>query len=116
MRNNQAAGAAAPAAAENNLMTDANDRHEAREEAPDDVFRRLSIPSFLACPACKGPLMAGERESGSGRELICPSCELAYGFSNAGIALMTQNAARPLTPEEARKWRAKRDQLRRSAL
>lgn len=71
-----------------------------------------SIPEFLVCPVCKGPLLAAtDPRTGQAAELICPSCELAYEIKGT-IPVMIASAARPLTPEEARRWREKRDALR----
>lgn len=71
---------------------------------------QLRIPDFLVCPVCKGPLMQGEKPN----ELVCPSCELAYEVRN-GIPVMIQSLARTLAPEEARRYREKRAQLRPEA-
>lgn len=70
------------------------------------------IPSFLVCPVCKGPLLSEPHDpSASSFELVCPSCGLAYAVKD-GIPVMIASSARPLTPEEARAARAKRDALR----
>ena len=65
------------------------------------------IPDFLVCPACKGPLMQGEKAD----ELVCPSCEAAYEVRD-GIPVMSRALARTLAPEEARRYREKRAALR----
>lgn len=71
-----------------------------------------AIPEFLVCPVCKGPLLAAsDPRTGAAAELVCPACELAYEVKD-GIPVMIASQARPLPPEEARRWREKRDALR----
>ena len=69
---------------------------------------RFSIPDVLVCPVCKGPLLASRGENRF--ELVCPSCAAAYEV-RAGTPNMKPDAARPLAPEEARRWREKRREL-----
>lgn len=53
---------------------------------------RKELLDILACPQCKGPLKATEKEDG----LICEKCSLLYEIKN-DIPIMLIEKARPLS-------------------
>lgn len=56
----------------------------------------ITIPEFLVCPVCKGPLVAGTDERS---ELVCPSCGLGFEV-RAGVPNMIRAMARTLSEAE----------------
>ncbi len=55
---------------------------------------QFTIPDYLVCPVCKGPLQQGGRS-----ELVCPRCALAFEV-RGDIPNMIRAEARALTDAE----------------
>lgn len=58
--------------------------------------QKPTIPEYLVCPVCKGPLTALHAER---FELACPSCGIAFEVRD-NIPSMIRNLARTLSDEE----------------
>lgn len=59
------------------------------------------LSDILVCPVCKRSLFASLKER---KELVCPSCRLAYEVRN-DIPVMLRTLARELSEEETRQYK-----------
>ena len=70
-----------------------------------------TIPEFLVCRVCKGPLAAG---TGERRELVCPSCGLGFEV-RSGVPNMIRAMARTLSEAEREAYAKARSASRNAA-